>query len=64
MLDSPNDDRSVKLLAITWTFCGLGITSVILRFYSRVTIAREFWLDDFWIGLSLVSRSLESECVY
>ena len=53
-----NSNRAVELNALAWSWFAISLTVVGLRFYSRVTLTRNLWWDDWFILLTLVPHRL------
>ena len=50
--DEPKPSRSASILAVTITLAVLVITFVALRCWSRHTVSKEFWWDDWFLLFS------------
>ena len=50
-----DQDKSVELLALSWTWASLSLIMISLRFYSRIKITQRLWWDDFFALVTMVS---------
>ena len=51
-----DQNRATELNVIAWTLWSLSTVVVAARVYSRLTLTRNFWYDDFFIVLSWVQN--------
>ena len=49
-----DQNRATELNAFAWTLFSLSTVAVSARVYSRLTLTRNFWYDDFFVVLSWV----------
>ena len=59
LLSAPSggdQDRAIELNAFAWTLFSLSTVAVAARLYSRLTITRNFWYDDFSIVVTWVRK--------
>ena len=49
-----DQNRATELNAFAWTLFCLSTIVVAARVYSRLTLTRNFWYDDFFIVLTWV----------
>lgn len=50
----PDENRASWLYTFTWILCSLSVISSGLRMYTRATLLRNLWWDDWFILLSVV----------
>ena len=51
-----DQNRAVELNSFAWTLFSLSTVFVAARVYSRLTLTRNFWYDDFFVVLSWVQN--------
>lgn len=55
---NPDDlGRGPLIVGLTWTFASLAVIAVVLRFYVRIKLTSGPALDDWLMGVALVSAS-------